>query len=217
MLISYIRPDKHFVGVFEQLKYINLYADQNSLVIDNEYVDHKSQNKTLLQRDELVSYFRSLESGTLIIYDVWVLSSHIEDLVQMFTCLLKNRMTIHIIKQSVVVSKNSNVMLVLGLIDQLRQKLYDETKKSIGRPRGSRSSSKFDQYQDYIVRFLREERSVSEMARELNVSRSSLKDYIESRELREVAVSTTHVATTQEAIEKVIDSIQCPTITNTGE
>ncbi len=210
MVVSYIRPDKHFDGVFEQLKYINLYADQNSLVIDNEYVDHKSQNKPLLERDEIVSYFRSLESDVLIIYDVWVLSSHIDDLVQMFTCLLKNKMTIHIINPSVVIKKDSDIMLVLGLIDQLRQKLHDETKKSIGRPRGSRSSSKFDKYQDDIVRFLREEKSVSEMARELGVSRSSLKDYIESRELREVAVSTTHVSTPQEAIEKVIDSIQCP-------
>jgi DNA invertase Pin-like site-specific DNA recombinase len=212
MVVSYIRPDKHFDGVFEQLKYINLYVQNNALSIDNEYVDHKSQNKPLVERDEIVSYFRSLESSILIIYDVWVLSSHIDDLVQMFTCLLKNNMTIHIVHSSVTINKQSDVMLVLGLIDQLRQKLHDESKKSIGRPRGSRSSSKFDKYQDDIVKFLRENRSVSEMARELGVSRSSLKDYIESRELREVAVSAAHMKNPQEAMDRVIESIQCPTL-----
>ncbi len=210
MLISYIRPDKHFDGVFQQLKHINLYAEQNSLVVDSEYVDHLSQNKSLLEREELVQFFRSKESDVLIVYDVWVLSSHIDDLVQMFSCLLKNNMTLHIVKPSVVINKESDIMLVLGLIDQLRQKLQDETKKSIGRPKGSRSSSKFDKYQDNIVQFLRENRSVSEMARELHVSRSSLKDYIESRELKEIATSAIHVNNPQEAMNKVIDSIECP-------
>ncbi len=210
MVISYIRPDKYFEGIFQQLKHINLYAKQNSFVIENEYIDHLSQNKPLLEREELVQFFRSKESDILIVYDVWVFSSHIDDLVQMFSCLLKNSMTLHIVKPSVVISKESDIMLVLGLIDQLRQKLQDETKKSIGRPKGSRSSSKFDRYQDTIVHFLRDNISVSEMARKLHVSRSSLKDYIESRELKEIATSAIHVNNPQEAISKVIDSIECP-------
>ncbi len=215
MVISYIRPDKHFDGVYEQLKYINLYAQQHALEIDYEYIDHKSQNKPLLQREELVTFLRSKKSDILIIYDVWTLSSHIDDLVQMFSCLLKNNMTLHIVKPSVIITQHSDIMLVLGLIDQLRQKLQDERKKSIGRPKGSRSSSKFDKYQEDILKFLRERRSVSEMARILNVSRSSLKDYIESRELKEVANSTHYIHNPEEAISKVIGSIECPKIQST--
>ncbi len=218
MIISYIRPDKHFDGVYEQLKYINLYAEQQALEIDYEYIDHKSQNKPLLQREELVTFLRSKKSDILIIYDVWTLSSHIDDLVQMFSCLLKNNMTLHIVKPSVIINQQSDIMLVLGLIDQLRQKLQDESKKSIGRPKGSRSSSKFDKYQEDILRFLREEWTVSEMARTLNVSRSSLKDYIESRELKEVATATALPHCPKEAISKVIGAIECPKIqSTTGE
>ncbi len=215
MVISYIRPDKHFDGVYEQLKYINLYVEQHALEIDYEYIDHQSQNKPLLQREELVTFLRSKKSDILIIYDVWTLSSHIDDLVQMFSCLLKNNMTLHIVKPSVIINQQSDIMLVLGLIDQLRQKLQDESKKSIGRPKGSRSSSKFDKYQEDILRFLRENRTVSEMARALNVSRSSLKDYIESRELKEVATATTIPHCPKEAINKVIGAIECPKITST--
>jgi DNA invertase Pin-like site-specific DNA recombinase len=175
-------------------------------------VDHKSQNKPLLEREDIVTFFRSLQSDVLIIYDVWVLSSHIEDVIQMFSCLLKNNMTIHIVKPSVIINKESDVMLVLGLIDQLRQKLQEESKKSIGRPKGSRSSSKFDKFQDDIVRLLREDTSVSEMAREFKVSRSSLKDYIESRELREVAINTMQLHDPEDAMNKVIDGIKCPSV-----
>ncbi len=219
MVISYIRPDKHFDGVYEQLKYINLYVEQQGLEVDYEYIDHKSQNKPLLQREELVTFLRSKKSDILIIYDVWTLSSHIDDLVQMFSCLLKNNMTLHIIKPSVIINQQSDIMLVLGLIDQLRQKLQDESKKSIGRPKGSRSSSKFDKYQEEILRLLRENRTVSDMARMLKVSRSSLKDYIESRELKEVATATTIPRCPKEAINKVIGAIECPKIksTTTGE
>ncbi len=217
MTISYIRPDKHFDGVYEQLKYIKLYAEQHLLDIDYEYIDHKSQNKPLLEREALVTFLRSKKSDILIIYDVWTLSSHIDDLVQMFSCLLKNNMTLHIVKPSVVINQQSDIMLVLGLIDQLRQKLQDESKKSIGRPKGSRSSSKFDKYQEKILEYLRDNRSVSEMARLLNVSRSSLKDYIESRELKEVVTATTvpHSHCPKEAINKVIGAIECPEIKST--
>ena len=50
----------------------------------------------------------------------------------------------------------------------------------------SRSSSKFDKYQTRIISALKEEMNVSAIARELGVSRSSLKDYIESRGIREM-------------------------------
>ena len=133
-----------------------------------------------------------------------------EDLIQMFSCLLKNDFSVHIVKQSVVISKQSNVMLVLGLMDQLRQKLQSESKRVIGRPKGSRSSSKFDKYINEIIHFIREKRSVSEMARTLGVSRSSLKDYIESRELKQVAFGSLIEEAPKDAEEKVISEITCP-------
>lgn len=210
MTVSYIRPDKDFDGVYEQLKVINAYVDQKGLSVQEEHVDQTSQNKRLSDRTEVVSFFRSLNGDTLIVYDAWTLSSCIEDLVQMFSCLLKNNNTIHFVNPGVVIDRKSDTMVVLGLIDQLRQLIQDDAKKGIGRPRGSKSSSKFDIYLERIIDLLKKRKSVSEIARILGVSRSSLKDYIESRELKEVASGVFGNAYGDDAEAKVIGTIRCP-------
>jgi len=210
MAISYIRPDKYFDGAFEQLKSINAYAQASNINISDEFVDHTSQNNALESRDDVVNFFRNNRNRDLLISDVWVLSSNIQDLLQMFACLLKNEMRIHIVNAGVVIDQQSDVMLVLGIIDQLRQILEGREKKMIGRPKGSRSSSKFDPYLDRIINYIREGVSVSAMAREMEVSRSSLKDYIESRELKEVANGLVTLDVPVDAEEKVIRTIACP-------
>lgn len=210
MTVSYIRPDKSFDGAFEQLKLVNAYIERKGLAVDREFIDQVSQNKRLSERDEVVSLFRPLRDGTVVVYDVWVLSSYIEDLVQMISCLLKNGMRIHFVKPSVIIDRHSDTMVILGLIDQLRQTLQDDVKKAIGRPKGSRSSSKFDQYHDDIISYLRGRKSVSEMARIFGVSRSSLKDYIESRELKEVAFGGYRMDAPENGAANVIETIKCP-------
>jgi DNA invertase Pin-like site-specific DNA recombinase len=208
--IAYIRPDKYFDATQEQLQVINSYAISKNIAIDDEFIDQTSQNKRLSERTHVTEYFQSRETSTLLVYDVWVLSTNIEDLVQMFSCLLKNRFNIHIIKQSVIISHQSSVMLVLGLIDQLRQIMQSESKRVIGRPKGSKSNSKFDVYINEIISFVKEKKSVSEMARILKVSRSSLKDYIESRELKQVALGSLLPKEPENAEEQVINTITCP-------
>ena len=210
MTVVYIRPDKNFLSAHEQLQYINSYAVSNNLVIDDEFIDHTSQNKRLEDRTNVTSYFQSKVKATLLIYDVWVLSTNMEDLIQMISCLLKNEYKVHFIKHSVIISQQSSAMLILGLMDQLRQKLKSDSKRVIGRPKGSRSNSKFDIYLNEIIEYIKEKRSVSEMARLLHVSRSSLKDYIESRELKQVAFGSLVSDTPQDAEEQIINTIICP-------
>jgi len=210
MVLAYIRPDKNFDAVHEQLQLINSYALSNNLLINDEFIDHTSQNKRLTERTHVAQYFRENMGSTLLLSDVWVLSTNMEDVVQMVSCLLKNDFNVHFIKQSVVISQQSSAMLVLGLIDQFRQTIQNEQKKMIGRPKGSRSNSKFDQYINEIITFIKEKKSVSEMARLLGVSRSSLKDYIESRELKEVAFGSLLPKVSQDAEKQVIGKIVCP-------
>jgi DNA invertase Pin-like site-specific DNA recombinase len=209
MVIAYIRPDKSFAPAHEQLQLINSYAISNNLVIDDEFVDYTSQNKRLEERSEVTKYFQSKHKSVVLIYDVWVLTTNMEDLIQMFSCLLKNEHEVHFIKQSVIITQQSNVMLVLGLMEQLRQRLQSESKRVIGRPKGSRSNSKFDVYINELIVFIKDGKSVSEMARILNVSRSSLKDYIESRELKQVAFGSLLPEVPKDAEEQVINTITC--------
>jgi len=210
MVISYIRYDKYFDAANDQLQIVSSYALSKNILIDDELIDHTSHNNRLIDRTNATKFFRNKSDATLLIYDVWVLSTNIEDLVQMFSCLFKNNYSIHFIKQSVIISKQSNVMLVLGLIDQLRQHLQNESKKVVGRPKGSKSSSKFDKYISDIILQLKDKKSVSEIARTLEVSRSSLKDYIESRELKEVAMGSLLPPVLENAEETIINTIICP-------
>jgi len=210
MIVAYIRPDKYFDAAHDQLQLINSYATSKNIIIDDEFIDQTSQNKRLNERSHVTSYFQKNQGSTLLVYDIWVLSTNIEDLIQMFSCLFKNRFSIHFIKQSVIVSNQSSVMLVLGLIDQLRQTMQNESKKVIGRPKGSRSNSKFDRYMNEIIIYIKEKKSVSEMARLLGISRSSLKDYIESRELKQVAFGSLLVKSPEDAEKQVINTISCP-------
>jgi len=212
MILAYIRPDKNFIAAHEQLQHINSYATSNSFVIDDEFIDQTSQNKRLSQRSDITQYFQSRQKAILLVYDVWVLTTDMEDLIQMFSCLLKNEFEVHFIKQSVIMSQSSNTMLVLGLMDQLRQILQNNSKKVIGRPKGSKSNSKFDIYINEIIAYIKEKKSVSEMSRLLNVSRSSLKDYIESRELKQVAFGSLVYEAPLDAEAQVINTIECPNL-----
>ena len=208
--IAYIRPDKHFDAAGEQLQAINAYAMSNNIKIDEEFIDQISQNKRLDERVHVTDSFQAQEEGILLVYDVWVLSSNMEDVAEMFSCLLKHHFQVHFIKQSVIISRESEAMLIFALIDNLRRSLKDQEKKMIGRPTGSKSSSKFDKYISDIILLLKEKKSVSEMARILNVSRSSLKDYIESRELKQLAFSSLLSQNTETVKEDLINSIICP-------
>ena len=80
--IAYIRPDKYFDAAQEQLQLINSYAISKDIVIDDEFVDQLSQNKRLNERMNVTDYFQNKENATLIVCDVWVLSTNIEDLTQ---------------------------------------------------------------------------------------------------------------------------------------
>jgi len=213
MTIAYIRPDKQFETAGEQLKNINAYAIANAILVDDEFIDYTSQNKILSQRPQVTNYFQSHNGVTLLVSDVWVLSTNIQDLVQMFRCLLKHEITVHFIKQSVIITQETGGMLALGLIDQLRQDLEEESQKVIGRPKGSQSNSKFDKYIGEILKYIQEKKNVSEISRLLGVSRSSLKDYIDSRELKQVALKSLVQKTSKEAERDIIDSIACPKLT----
>ena len=212
MVIAYIRPDKNFDTVGEQLKQVNAYALSHELNVDDEFIDYTSQNKLLQDRPHVTEYFQSKKNSILLVSDVWVLSTNIQDLVQMFRCLLKNFYQVHFIKQSVIISQESSGLLALGLIDQLRLKIEEGSSKNIGRPKGSKSNSKFDKYISEILKHLQNKTSVSEIARILGVSRSSLKDYIDSRELKILAVEARLLKTKEHAEADVINSVACPQI-----
>lgn len=99
---------------------------------------------------------------------------------------------------------------IFPLLNELRQE-SKEKNTQIGRPKGSKSSSKFDVYHVKIVSLMSEGMSVSAISRELDVSRSSLKDYIESRGIKDLVQGTKYEAH-EDAEQRGMDNIVliCP-------
>jgi hypothetical protein len=99
--------------------------------------------------------------------------------------MLSRKIDLYIANSKTLLNKKTTVVEIFPLLNDLREAQKAKSNQ-IGRPKGSRSSSKFDMYQPQIISLLKEGMNVSAIARELDVSRSSLKDYIESRGIREL-------------------------------
>lgn len=147
-------------------------------------MEYSTASHTIEDREKFESFIHSLEEGDCIVtQNLWVLSNNMDEIVKIINCLLTHKVDLHIAESNTLLRRETSVTEIFPLLNLLNEKKR-EKKNQIGRPKGSRSSSKFDPYQSQIIALLREKMSVSAIARELSVSRSSLKDYIESRELR---------------------------------
>lgn len=213
---AYIRTDKDFYTVVEQLQAIYVYALSKGITIHEEFIDQVSKNKRIDQRSDVVEFFHDRYESRVLVYDVGVLSLNIEDLTQMFSCLMKHHFEVHFIKQGVVMTNKCNGVFVLGLLDQVRNANNEIKRNKIGRPKGSQSNSKFDKFIQQILEMLRQEKTVSEIARVLHVSRSSLKDYVESRNLKELAFANMMQEESEKAHLKIENSIVCPNMQGDG-
>jgi len=123
---------------------------------------------------------------TLIIFSFKVLSDKAEEIIKVINCILSHGATLYVCNPPRIINAQTKIIDVFPLLNDIRQAQQEKTNQ-IGRPKGSRSSSKFDVYHSRIMEMLKAGMSVSAIARALEVRRSSLKDYIESRGLKELA------------------------------
>jgi hypothetical protein len=109
-----------------------------------------------------------------------------------------------------LLNKDTSMIEIFPLLNLLRDE-GGEKLTQIGRPKGSKSSSKFDVYHGQIITLMSEGLSVSAVARDLGVSRSSLKDYIISRGIKELLESVgkqMHDTAGQRGMDNII--LVCP-------
>jgi len=186
MNYAYVRqmPDNN--NMSEQQRNILSFSLAQDLEIDKEVVEYSSKNHLIEDRKKFEEFMHSLEEGsTLVIDTLSVLSNRAEELIKIINCMLSRRIDLYIASSQRRIDKETKVVEIFPLLNDLREAQKAKSNQ-IGRPKGSRSSSKFDTYQPQIISFLKEGMNVSAIARELSVSRSSLKDYIESRGIREL-------------------------------
>ncbi|MDR0580237.1 MAG: recombinase family protein [Campylobacteraceae bacterium] len=176
-------------NISTQQKHILKYALANGFGIQATEIDNSLGEKVLEERKWFRGFLRSLKpNDTVLIYDLWSLTNKIDELVKIFECLLRRNITLHICNKRFIISNQTPLFNVLELLAKQRESNLNPAKEiHAGRPKGRMSRSKFDNNRAQIVSMLEEGISVNYIAKEFGFSRSSLKDYINSRELKELA------------------------------
>jgi DNA invertase Pin-like site-specific DNA recombinase len=186
MVYAYMRQVPDFPNLTRQQSDILSFSLKKGLTIDKEVVEYATKNLLLDEREEFEDFLQTMQDGyTVIISSLYILSDRVEELVKVINCMLSHNVNLWIVDKNMVMNKDANMVDIFPLLNALRDEEKEKTNQ-IGRPKGSKSSSKFDIYQREIISHLSDGMSVSAIARELDVSRSSLKDYIESRGIKEL-------------------------------
>lgn len=189
MAIILLKNISDKVNIIEQQDTILAYASKNRISIELIEIETSDFSKVLEERSEFKGFLRSLKTnGTLIIYDFWVLSSSVSELVKVVECLMRRNISLHIVNKKEIIEASMtplNVLTILAKERDIQRQPKGHSRR--GRPTGRMSQSKFDQYRSQVIAFLEEDMSVSQIARTLKVSRTSLKDYINSRNLKALA------------------------------
>jgi len=186
MVYAYMRQVPGFPHLSAQQSDIISFALREGLNIDKEVVEYATKNLDLDARDEFEAFLQTMQEGnTVIVSSLYILSDKVEELIKVINCMLSHSVNLWIVDADLLMNKGTNMVDIFPLLNTLRKE-EKEKSNQIGRPKGSKSSSKFDVHQRDIISLLGEGMSVSAIARELDVSRSSLKDYIESRGIKEL-------------------------------
>jgi DNA invertase Pin-like site-specific DNA recombinase len=175
-------------SLLQQRASIVSYAEQNRLTLESEMIEFERADRPLKERRSFQDFLHSLMEGDVIVLDrIQVLGQEMEEVIVVINCMLSRGVSLHIASQNLQVEKETGLAKILPLIVRLGESPRVRQRDSrVGRPKGRRSASKFDVYLPRIMEGLKADKSVSAIARELGVSRSSLKDYIESRHLKEI-------------------------------
>lgn len=203
-------------NILEQQNAIVSYARKHFISISVTEIDTSDFSKVLEDRHEFKGFLRSLNpNSNLLIYDFWVLSSNVGELVKICECLLQRNISLHVCNKKEIIESNSSALHVLSILSRernIRVKVKENT--LLGRPKGRMSQSKFDKYRSEIISYLEDGFAVSKIAEILNVRRTSLKDYINSRNLKELANTKKELlgATPKKIARKINKSTQCDLI-----
>jgi len=211
MVYAYMRQVPGFPHLTTQQSDILSFSLKESLKIDKEVVEYATKNLLLDERKEFESFLKTMQEGnTVIVSSLLVLSDKVEELIKVINCMLSHNVDLWVVDSNILMNKETNMVEIFPLLNELRTEEKGKTNQ-IGRPKGSKSSSKFDVHQREIITYLGQGMSVSAIARELEVSRSSLKDYIESRGIKELIEGSwieMHKANTNRGMDNIV--LICP-------
>jgi DNA invertase Pin-like site-specific DNA recombinase len=190
MTYAYLRQLSGANNIANQQSAILSFTFARGINIDKEVIEYSTPTRAIEDREEFQKFVHSLNRGDIIIAnEIWMLSEKVDEIVKIIHCILSEGIGLYIASPSTIITANSTIGEIFPLLNSLREEQKIRENK-IGRPKGSRSKSKFDLYQQEIIKYLKDGMNVSAIARKLDVSRSSLKDYIVSRGIKEMLNSS---------------------------
>lgn len=187
MVYAYMRQVPNFENLVSQKSHILTFAQQKGIDIHQEVIEYAKKDLLLDDRDEFEKFLLSLDGDdfTVVVSSITILSTRVDEMVKVINCMLSHDVNLWICDVNLLINKESKMLEVFPLLEKHRTK--PKVRLGIGRPKGTKSSSKFDPYHTQIIQMLSQKQNTSAIARELEVSRSSLKDYIVSRGLKTLA------------------------------
>jgi DNA invertase Pin-like site-specific DNA recombinase len=188
MVYALLRQFSGDISLLHQRAMVMGYVRSHQLAVGKEMIEFGSHGKTLQEREQFDAFLHTLNAGDHVIVDeVQTLGQTMEEVITVLNCMLSRDVTLSLASIELKVDERTPLARILPLVMHLDPKKEEEGRRTQkGRPKGSQSASKFDGYLDRIIAYLKEGANVSAIARELEVSRSSLKDYIESRQLKKI-------------------------------
>jgi len=182
---------------FEILNYAQLHRIQ----IDDWVEVELTTKASMAQRrvEELMDKLR--EGDTVVVAELSRLGRSLSELVFVVDAFIQGKITMHCLKQNWVLEggslKDRMYQALWGLLAEFERNLISERTKqalsakkaagvTLGRPRGAKNLNgvKLDQKRAEILAMLRDRAPKSYIARKLSVSRSTLCDYIKTRNLQ---------------------------------
>lgn len=176
------------ISITLQQKQILKYAHFHGIIINTTEIENSHCDTILDERKEFKGFLRSIDDGSnLIIFNLFTFSKNTEELIKIFECLLDRFIAIHIVDLNLVIDIDTKPLTLLKLFSKQKELLKNTEKEKIkGRPKGRMSKSKFDIYRPKVIALLENCTSISEIAKILGISRTSLKDYVNSRGLKDL-------------------------------
>jgi len=210
MVYAYMRQVPNLENLVTQKNEVLIFSHKVGLEATKEVVEYATKDLPIEERKEFESFLKSLANGkyTVIVSSLAVLSTRVDELIKIINCMLSHEVELWVCGANLLINKDTKMVNIFPLLEEQRKTPKIITQ--IGRPKGSKSSSKFDVYHTEIMSMLVQNKNVSAIARSLEVSRSSLKDYIQSRGLKGLAASIGKAVETLE--DKEADNIVliCP-------
>ncbi len=187
MVIGLLRGRNQDYSILDQQSFLLSYAQERGLAIDMTELDNSPYSTDLEERELFLELLKTLRpKDVILVYSIDVLSKKVGELVKIFDCVLKHDISLHLCSEKIVINSSLGASFLFDLLSRIREGNRNHPMKTRGRPKGSFSKSKFDPYKQEIMTKLEQNLSVSQIAKDLGVSRSSLKDYINSRSLKEL-------------------------------